>query len=334
MPEDALNERARAIALVDAALEILMMGVWICFQLVGGGWSCQLLIARSALADENSTIPRNELQALCSGSNLAWTVEKALEDWVVEKIVCSDSTIALSWTMSETKPLAMFHKNRVVQIRRGTELDQLYHVRTEVNSADVGTRPDKLKIQDVGPGSVWQEGYPWMRMDVEEAIEGGYIKPASSLRMTPEEENDFDKGMVYDKVPEILTRGHQVSQKRVSKIEERAAQAEYLILPTAYTFPKLVRIHSMVFSFVSKCRRGRKILSRLLAEGRLVFRMFTVQLEVEEMDETPHDDEEPVCGFSAMAMRLDLVCNEVSGVSLASVFNKDTFHNQEVRLMF
>ena len=50
------------------------------------------LIARSALADENSTIPRNKLQVLCSGSNLAWTVEKALEDWVVEKIVASDST--------------------------------------------------------------------------------------------------------------------------------------------------------------------------------------------------------------------------------------------------
>ena len=78
--------------------------------------------------------------------------------------------IALSWRMSETKPLAMFHKNRVVQIRRGTELDQLYHVRTEVNSADVGTRPDKLKVQDVGPGSVWQEGYPWMRMDMRKPL--------------------------------------------------------------------------------------------------------------------------------------------------------------------
>ena len=86
-------------------------------------------------------------------------------------------------------------------------------------------------------------------MDVEEAIEGGCIKPASSLRMTPEEEDDFDKGMIYDKIPEILTRGHEVSQKRVTKIEERAAKVEYLILPTAYTFPKLVRIHSMVFSF-------------------------------------------------------------------------------------
>jgi hypothetical protein len=161
------------------------------------------LIARSALADENSTIPKNELQALCSGSNLGWTVEKALEGWIDEKIVASDSTIALSWTMAEMKPLAMYHKNRVIQIRRGTKLEQLYHVRTEVNSANVGTRPDKLKIQDMGPGSVWQEGYPWMRTDVEEAVENVFIKPASQLRMNPEEESDYDRGLSY----EMKTRG-------------------------------------------------------------------------------------------------------------------------------
>ena len=42
------------------------------------------------------------------------------------------------------KPLAMFHKNRVIQIQRSTKLEQLYHVRMEMNSADVGTRLDKL----------------------------------------------------------------------------------------------------------------------------------------------------------------------------------------------
>ena len=135
-------------------------------------------------------------------------------------------------------------------------------MRTEVNSADVGTRPDKLKIQDVGPGSVWQEGYPWMRMDVEH----GFIKPASHLRMNPEKEDDYDRGLVYNKVPEILTRGHQVSQKRVARIEERVAYAKYLILPTAYPFTKLVRVYSMVFSFISKFRKGREILSRLFPE--------------------------------------------------------------------
>ena len=82
----------------------------------------------------------------------------------------------------------------------------------------MGTRPDKLKIQDVGPGSVWQEGYPCMKRDIDEGVENGYIKPASELRMNPKEETEYDGGLVYDKVPEILTCRHQVSQKRVAKI--------------------------------------------------------------------------------------------------------------------
>ena len=39
--------------------------------------------------------------------------------------------------MAEMKPLAMFHKHSVLQIRRGSKMEQLYHVRTEVNAADI-----------------------------------------------------------------------------------------------------------------------------------------------------------------------------------------------------
>ena len=110
MAEDAVNSRARAIVKVAVALGKLMMSVYIGFERLGGGWSCQLLNSRSGLADPNSTIPKNELQSLCSGSNLGWTVEKDLEDWVFFKIFCSDSTIALCWTTAEMKPLSMFQQ--------------------------------------------------------------------------------------------------------------------------------------------------------------------------------------------------------------------------------
>ena len=83
--------------------------------------------------------------------------------------------------MAEMKPLAMFHKNRVVQIRRGTPIEELYHVRTEVNAADIGTRPDKISIADVMPDSVFHKGYDWMRMDVSDAEEAGYITHATKL---------------------------------------------------------------------------------------------------------------------------------------------------------
>ena len=325
MPEGAASTGARAIVLVDAAMEMAMVGVWIGFPLLGGGWSCQHLIGRSALTEENSTIPKNELQALTSGSNLGWTVMKALDGWIKEKVVGADSTIALSWTMAEMKPLAMYHKNRVIQIRRGTDLEDLYHVRTEVNCADVGTRPDKIGVKDVGPGSIWQEGYDWMKMDTEEAVEQGYIKPASELRMTVEEEQDYDRGLVYEKIPEILTRGHVVSTKRVDLMEERAAHSKYLLLPTKFSFPKVVRIYSIVFSFLSKCRRGKVILSRLLCEDKLWFSMFQAKLE----------DCETGLELSSIAMVTRMEDEQCSdGVSLVSQFNKELFLSVDQRQVF
>ena len=309
------------------------MGVWSGFRLKEGGWSCQLLIARSSLAAENSTIPKNELQALCSASNLGWTVERSLDDWVDEKVVASDSTIALSWAMSETKPLAMFHKNRVIEILRGTKKEQLYHVRTEVNAADVGTRPEKLKIEDMEVGSVWQNGYPWMKQEIDQAVSMGHIKPASELRMNPEEEDDFDKGLVFEKVPEILTRGHTLGRglkTSLKKIQERAAVSKYLLLPTTFSFRKVVRIYSTVFSFITKVRKGRKTTSRLLAEGSLVFRIFVAhRTEVEGEGESGlcnpvnqkpgHSSQEP--RYIMQAVR---GVEEEKGVSMVSVMKAPT----------
>jgi hypothetical protein len=323
--------------MVDAAIEMMMMTVYICFERIGGGWSCQLLIARAALADPNGTIPKNELQAMCSGSNLGWSIEKALDDWVVSKIMCTDSTIALHWVMAENKPLAMFHKNRVLQIRRGTETEMIYHVRTEVNCSDVGTRPDLVTVEDVQPGSVFQQGHDWMRMDVSDAEEAGYITHASKIHITKEDSDEYDKGLIFQGIPEILTRGHlchMITPDRVDRMSERAAVADYLILPTEHSFPRTVRVYSLIFSFVTKCRQGRKILSQLLMEGKLSFQMFHTNLP--DSDDTD-GCEQPRTGtgrpvLTALAMRIGF--NGEDDPSLLSVFNKELFRSNAVRTRF
>ena len=83
-------------------------------------------------------------------------------------------------------------------------------------------------------------------------------------------------------------------------MEERAANAKYLILPTAYPFTKLVRMYSIVLSLISKCRKGREILSRLLAEGRIVFRMFNVHMEVGEADDHSPNHNTAIAGKSSI----------------------------------
>jgi hypothetical protein len=85
-----------------------------------------------------------ELNALCGASNMNWIIRKALGEWVVTHIVFGDLRIALCWTTSENRRLGIFHRSRVLQIKRGTQIDKLVHVRSEHNPCDIGTSQTKL----------------------------------------------------------------------------------------------------------------------------------------------------------------------------------------------
>ena len=194
----------------------------------------------------------------------------------------------------------MWVRNRIIQIRRGTELSELYHVGSEHNVADVGTRADKVTIGDVGPDSRYENGDEWMRMEMEEAVTKGFIRPALEMMTVPvEKEDDFRKEFLIDKEPEVLTRGHAAADlededsKRVSKIAERATFSNYgRLLPTRRSFPAMVRIAGYVIAFIDKCRlrvnrrKGMDIkwAGQLLVEAGLWFSAFpTLHLTDEGM---------------------------------------------------
>ena len=154
MPREAINTDLRLIGLSDASKSVVMIGVWGGFELPDGSFSCKLIIARSILA-KDITIPKLELEGTCAAANLGWVVRSALKGWTVSYIQASDSTISLCWITSEQLRLNEFHRNRVVQVRRGVELQNIYHVNTEILVADVGTRPEKITAKDVMIGSRW-----------------------------------------------------------------------------------------------------------------------------------------------------------------------------------
>ena len=256
MPMNAINSDIRLIGLSDASKSNVMLGVWGGFELPDGTFSCKLIIGRSMLA-KDTTIPKLELDGACSGANLGWVVRTALKGWTVSYIQGSDSTIALCWITSEQLRLNEFHRNRVVQVRRGVELESIYHVKTELLVADVGTRPDRVKVEDVMPGSRWHNGDDWMKLTVGQAIAQGCIKPALELRMNEEEKDDFKDGIIFEKVPEVLTRGHALNQDRISKIEQRAVFSQYIVIPTKYSFKLSFRVTMLVIKFIVRCRRCR-----------------------------------------------------------------------------
>ena len=195
MPSNAVSSKMDLIASGDAAKEVKITGVWGRFQLDDGTYSCQNLIGRSLLADD--TIPKNELEGLSMTSNLTWILRQSLENWISDYIVLNDSMISLCWTKSDKKRLSLFHRNRTVQIRRGIDLNNLYHVVSEANPADIGTRPYLVKESDVGPQSKWELGLPWMRGEISLAISSGLLTPLSEITVSTDEEEDFTKGNNY-----------------------------------------------------------------------------------------------------------------------------------------
>ena len=137
--------------------------------------------------------------------------------------------MALCWVTAENKPLAKFQRNRSIQIRRSMKLEDLYHVRTDSNPSDVGTRPSKVTVDDVGPGSRWEEGDTWMKRDIDDVLQQRILKTSVDLRVKDDEDCDYRNGFIFDTVPEVLTRGHVIGEKRVGLLEERANYSEYLL---------------------------------------------------------------------------------------------------------
>ena len=233
---------------------MMVQGCWGGFQKKSGGWSCQQLLSRTLLSGKNSTIPKLELQALTNGSNMCWLLRKLLVDWVDEYIICSDSVIALCWVSAEKKSLSMYHRNRVIQIRRSSELENIFHVKTDENLADLGTRPEKVKVSDVGPESEWECGKSWMHGDVSDAVDQGILKPVSKLRLNAEKDaDDYREGLVFGGDADIFCNA--VTKTRVDQLQLRVDFSKYLLVPTKFDFRKVVRIMAIVLSFINKCRK-------------------------------------------------------------------------------
>ena len=127
-----------------------------------------------------------------------------------------------------------------------------------MNVADGPTRPDKFDVSDMGPGSVWELGLPWMHEDLDVIIDQGILTPVSHLVVKDDEKQEYDEGFVMERSPDILTRGHLLtspfahytsSSTRLEKVAIRASFSNYLIMPTKYSFDKVVRITALAYKF-------------------------------------------------------------------------------------
>ena len=257
VPVDAVSLKARVWILGDAA-DGIIVGVYVGFEIPGKRWTCTNVLGKSLLAPEEWTIPKKELQALTTASNIKVIIERSLEEWIVVTRVGCDSQIALSWCIYENVKLNVFHRHRVNNIRSKLSLDQLFHVQGSENCADIGTRPDSVTTESLLPGSPWLSGKEWMRQPHDDAIKAGIVKSVKDIKLSNEAKKTMKEGIIFDQFEsdESNVALMRINSIDINKVAELEAFSQYIYPPLKRSFRPTVRIISLILLAVRKFKEG------------------------------------------------------------------------------
>ncbi|XP_063635114.1 uncharacterized protein LOC134805841 [Cydia splendana] len=133
----------------------------------GSEVTTQIIIGKSRLASKSQQdelqIPKLELLGAYIGAKLIQSVIKHSKLNIARIFLWTDSQIVINWCSTE-KLLPLFVARRVEEIRRIANL-QVKYVPTQLNPADVATRPnassDDMKVWLNGPGFLQQDPKEW-----------------------------------------------------------------------------------------------------------------------------------------------------------------------------
>lgn len=176
------------IACSDAAERMSGCCIYARFKLTDGSYSCQLITGRSRTT--NFSIPRNELEGIALSAQTAFTLSKVLGSRISRILFVSDSTISICWICNPNNKLKQFVYARVRLIHRLFGADCFYHVSGTNNPSDLLTRGN-VTCDEVGIGTRWHDGDPWMRLEVDEMPIKTYKEICESL--SKDEQTIIDK---------------------------------------------------------------------------------------------------------------------------------------------
>ena len=226
----------------DSSQHIAIGSVHARFELRDNSFSCQLITAKSKLV-KASSIPRGELKGAVLATVLGHTVLKNTKDYVEEILYVTDSTIVLYWITQDYRPLQASIRNSVIQINRLSVTSQWFHVETDNNVADIGTRP--VTVDDIKSNSSWQNGMNWMKKPRKDFP----LKTAADITLTNKEKVTALKEI---KTPELASVAFMSVETPTAKsrIKEVYEFSNYLVDPNKRSWRYAVRAMCTVFRAV------------------------------------------------------------------------------------
>ena len=261
VPSDAKSLEMETLDMGDASSKLICAAVYVRFEKRDGSHSCQLIFARSKILPDGTTIPRGELLAAELNAATGFTVRRALGTCHKNGFKFTDSKVAFHWIHCEKNVLDTFVRNRKINVNRLSEIDEWHLVEGKDMAADIGTRKGAT-IADVSEGSVWINGYEWMSGPVEEFP----MKTIEQVKLS-----DLELAAANAEKVVVKTFYNQTYLGFNKSVDEqilaRYKFSKYLIDPNRFRFPKVVRIFTLVVTFIKNiyCRLGRVFKSKVFS---------------------------------------------------------------------
>ena len=86
-----------------------------------------------------------------------------------------------------------------------------------------------------------------MQKEISTLVREGTLTPISALTDIEEDDkSEYMEGIVIPHIPDTLTHRYATHPSKSAKVEARARHSQYIVFPTSFLFPKVVRIVSMI----------------------------------------------------------------------------------------
>ena len=232
----------------------------------------QLVYAKSQIRGKKS-VPCEELNSLHACSQTMSKICMALHN-VTRKVLLMDSVVCGFWLMKADVKLAPFQRIRVHNILSHNTQDEIFHIRSSLNSSDIGTkRPEPISC--ILPGSQFHQGPHYLTLGIDECEKRGLIKNIKHVVLDPKLKPLALDGITFkNKETEIElnikeTINEQVSSDKTTnyctntlvapinepftdKVLQRLIFNDYLVNPIIKPWSKCITILSIVIHFIRK----------------------------------------------------------------------------------
>jgi hypothetical protein len=233
IPPDAKNTDIHLIVSADASLNITVAALHTRVERTNGDFHCTLLAAKSKLV-KGSSVPRAELKAAVLAASLFHISRRNILDQFKTVKFVTDSVITLYWITQDYRPLQVTIRNSVIEIRRFSLPEQWFHVTTDQNIADLGTRP--ASVEEIKQDSDWVRGKNWMRKPEDQWT----LRPINQITLDNQDKVTAAKEM---KAPDV---GGYMLDPTSDKVGERYQYSKYIVDPCAKPWYTSVGILALV----------------------------------------------------------------------------------------